>query len=460
MSQRQEENGVLTWVLIGAICFGVIGAMVWITGSHFIVFHTLPIFKAIGSIWRLFPDAIGATPYADLNALYPAYRFTANKVSFGDWLSYANLALQPYSYLFAIVAVGLFFRQIKSLKAKRVNDRLSPTELAHHMMGVFSEIAPVVAIQEKLVANKLSKWARQVFPEEFIKKAKYQGKTVLVPDPEAERTDGDRGLMLDEVRFNGFLTETKVYTHNGMQLLRSYYLGRQIVDLVKDGKALKQGKKVMFADRFSDVGKAVFAILAPYAFGAKAGREQSRKVIDALNRSAYGTPQGEANLAVPEVTASFEQWRNHPMVARLARIHHWEHTYLFVLLVQARRSGKIGTWSFVWLKPMDRIMFYVLNTCGRKTPHSEAGLAFSQVQFEQLAAKNGYAPIRKDGRPSIFTRKVIKAFEEEWQAWRNGDEDNENWWQDESLLTPDDNSALLAALSDMNSAPPVPATAN
>jgi hypothetical protein len=105
-------------------------------------------------------------------------------------------------------------------------------------------------------------------------------------------------------------------------------------------------------------------------------------------------------------------------------------------------------------------MFYVLNTCGRKTPHSEAGLAFSQVQFEQLAAKNGYAPIRKDGRPSIFTRKVIKAFEDEWQAWRNGDEDNENWWQDESLLTPDDNSALLAALSDMNSAPPVPATAN
>lgn len=455
MSQREPENGVITWFLIGLICFGVIGIMIWITGSHAIVFYTAPVLRSMGSIWSLFPDAIAGTAANDIKVLYYVSRRDAAETSFGDWMSFVNLALTPYTYFFAVIAALLFLRQMKSMKSKRLNERLSPGELAGHMMGVFSEIAPVVAIQEKLVANKLPKWSRQVFPEEFIKKARYQGKKVLLPDPDAERTDGDRGLLLDESRITGALTETRKYKHQGVTLLRNHFLGRQIVDVIKDSKAAKD-KKVVFVDRFSDVGKAIFAILAPYAFGAKKGRDQSRRVIDALNYSAYGTPEGEANLSVPEVAESFNQWRDHPMAARLAKVHHWEHTYLFALLEQARRSGKIGTWSFIWLKPMNRIMFYVLNSCGRKTPHSEAALAFSQFQFEQRVVREGFIPITPDGKPRIYTRSVVTSLQEEWEAWRKGDDDNENWWQDESLLDISDNAALMSALNAMNNSPSVP----
>lgn len=453
MSDR-NQTGVASWILLGLGCFSIMGMMAWVVGSHAIVFYTAPVFKAAGAVWKIIPTFIAGTAAMDVEVTYQVFRRSPGYVGFGDWLSFVNLCLSPYTYIFAVVAVWLFARQTKAVKSKRLTDRLGPAELAFSMMSVFSDIAPVVAIQEKLVARKLRAWKRQTFPEEFIKQLRYQGKRVLLPDPEAERTDGDRGLMLDESRLIGALRATKPYKHNGVTLRFSHHLGRQIVDLIQDTAAAKANSPVVHPDRLSDVGKAIFAILAPYAFGAKKGRDQSAQVKDALNYSAYGTPQGTANLSVPEVKKSFEQWRNHPLALKLARVHHWEYTYLYALLEQARRSGKIGTWSFIWLKPMNRVLYYVLNTCGRKTPHSEAALAFSQVQYERGVVKKGRLAITPSGEPYIFVDRVVKSLDEAWSSWRHGDDDLDNWWQVEEPA--DINTALLQDLAAMGAQPQLP----
>lgn len=458
--QDKEENGPLTWTLLGLFCFALMWAMLWIVASHYIVFYSAPVMRFLGQIWHIVPYPLGTTQLVDIEASYRLYRLDAGNVGMIDWFTFVNLALLPYSYLFFCVASGLFYRQIKSIKSKKLNERLGPADLARHMMQTFSDIAPVVAIQESLVSNKLEKWNRQVFPEEFLKTIRYQGKSVLLTDPDAKRTDGDRGLMLDETRLAGALRITRTYKHGGQTLLSSRYLGRQIADVVNDAKLMKSGKKVVIADRLSDTGKAIFAILAPYAYGAKKGREQSRAVVDALNFSAYGTPEGQANLSLDIVQQSFSQWRDHPMAVRLSRVHHWEFTFLFALLEQARKSGKIGTWSFIWLKPMNRVMFYVLNTCGRKTPHSEAALAFSQMQFEAAAVNRGLLPITADGKPFIYVDQVIKALNEEWEFWRKGDDDNDGWWQSGGLTELETNHDLVAALADLNVMPPLPPSLN
>src|SRR5690606_764328 len=136
----------------------------------------------------------------------------------------------------------------------------------------------------------------------------------------------------------------------------------------------------------------------------KKGKQESQTVIDALNLSAYGSPDGAANVSVPAAQTSFERWRDHKLAQRLARIYHWEHTFLYALLEYAQKSGKIGTWSFIWLKPMDRVMFYCLNTVGRKTPHAESALCFSQHQFERRCAKMAWLPLKNDYSPRIFSK--------------------------------------------------------
>jgi len=432
---QQQSDGILTWILVGCACIGIMGILLWIVGSHMIVYYFTPIIDALAFPWRWMPSSIAEQQVAQLDFNYVLFRRHPAHISFPDWLAYVNLGLKPWVLVFAVVAAWLFRRQVRYIKMGRMNEKMTPESLAMQMMRVFTDIAPVVKLQKDLVANRLSKWKRQVFPYEFIQKARHQGKSVLVRDNERG------GLKIDNGRLDGYLRTTKKYKQDGITLMRSRFLGRQIVDLVNDIK-----KPPVFPDRLSDAGKAIFAILAPYAFNANKGKVQSKDVADALNLSAYGSTQGMANLALPLVQKSFDEWRNNPLAKKIAKIHHWEHTYLFALLEHAQRSGKIGTWNFIWLKPTDRIMFYVLNSVGRKTPHSEAALAFSQYQFEKQAAKTGRLPVTPQGKPVIFTERVLDALTEEWEFWRTAEDNDDDWWKKEEAIDWEQNDILLKEL--------------
>src|SRR5690606_4883739 len=145
---------------------------------------------------------------------------------------------------------------------------------------------PVAAIQKELVDDALPGWRRQTFPHELLMAARINKKRVIKADN-----------TIDPVLLSQYLTQyrwKKVKVNGKPQRMRvSKYLGRQIVDLALDTK----DKKVVFPDRLSDPGKAVFAILAPYAFGGNDGKRQSKATLDALNMSAYGPKTGSANLA-------------------------------------------------------------------------------------------------------------------------------------------------------------------
>ena len=447
MSQQgKSEDGLLTWVGLGLFVFTVMGLMLWFVASNKIVYYFTPMMDFLASPWRLIPKFLAGTINADLDLNYKLFRHYPNRVSMMDWIDYVNMALRPLSLVLIGLMIWLFRRQCRKVKDQHINRKMTPSELAKDMMRVFPDIAPVVCIQEKLVANALPKWSRQVFPEELVRKAKYQGKPILVPDTERDQ------MVVDEDRLKGYLEEIKYWKFAGAKLLVSRHLGRQIVDIRQDSK----NKDVVFVDRLSDSGKAIFAILAPYAFGSGAGKKESSVVSAALNMSAYGSSEGMANLSIKEAQDSFNKWRVHPLAKKMAKIHHWENTYLYALLEHARRAGKIGTWSFIWLKPTNRVLYYVLNTAGRKTPHSEAGLAFSQLQFEERTARAGRMPIDANGRPVIYSKRVVDALVEEWEFWLAGGEDSEDWWQEDDLLNWESNPALMSDLTTASTAPYVP----
>jgi len=447
MAQQQSRpDGVGTWLLIAAGCVGIFGALIWLMLSHMIVYYFTPVFDKLGFLWRILPFGLGSSQTAQMDFNYVLFRRHPAHIPFMDWVRYINLTLKPWVFVFIPFATWMFVRQSKYIKKGRLNEKMTPESLATQMMQVFTDIAPVVKLQKDLVADKLSRWRRQVFPHEFIEKARYQGKKVLVRDPKRG------GLKVDAGRLDGYLRTVKPYRHGKLSLIHSKFLGRQIVDLRNDAKVLPA-----FPDRLSDAGKAIFAILAPYAFNSGKEKEQSKRVADALNLSAYGAPQGMPNLSLPVVAESFEQWRNYALAKKIAKIHHWENTYLFALLEHAQRSGKIGTWNFIWLKPTDRILFYVLNSVGRKTPHSEAALAFSQHQFEHRAAKMGRLPVTPDIKPVIFTSNVVHSFINEWEFWRTAEDDNNDWWKEEGLLDWDQNELLMQALGINTEMPPTDA---
>lgn len=66
----------------------------------------------------------------------------------------------------------------------------------------------------------------------------------------------------------------------------------------------------------------------------------------------------------------------------------WANTMMIDLLERAREYGGILiTADFIWLKPVDRQLFYVLNSTGRKTVQVEAAGAFAHYYAEMVLDK-------------------------------------------------------------------------
>lgn len=442
MSQRHGGEGdesVISWVLLLIGSVAIMATFVWLVTSNYIVYYLSPVFEFLATPYKWLPSSIAGTAVNDVAVQHHLNRWYPDDTNMLHWLGYINLTLRPAAVLFFVIVVFLTISVVRKGNGKDLRRIPSPPELARQLSLEFSETAPVIAIQEQLVKDKLPGWRKQTSPYDLLTKARYQKRSVLV---EQVNDRGETVLMLDKKRLHGYFSQVKRYRHNGVALRESHWLGRQIVDLKQDSK----NPSVVYMDRLSDVGKAIFSILAPHAFGAKAGRVASAEVKDALNYSAYGSPTGEANLALPIVQKTFNEWRNHDMVRKLARIHHWEYTFLASLLALAGRTGKIGTFQFIWLKPMNRCLFYVLNTVGRATPHPEATLAFSQQQYEEICARRGFLPLTKDTyEPIIFTEKTIESFEEMWEKWLDSEDDDDDWWTEGDNASPE----LLSQLSSL-----------
>ncbi|WP_342051309.1 MULTISPECIES: secretion/conjugation apparatus DotM-related subunit [unclassified Cupriavidus] len=463
-TSKREEDSVLAWTLLILGVVALFVGMIWLVGSHLVVYYFTPVLDVLAAPYRWLPrSAVGTIP-ADLDATLILYRAYPNRIALLDWLGYCNVALRPAAVAFLGVAALLFFRQVRKVERSRLNKKMSPERLAEDMITVFTDIAPVVKIQKALIDDRLPGWRRQTFPDEFLRQARVGGKPVLVMDEASERLDDpnadrDSQLIVHPERLDQHLQADRIIQVGDERLLQKRYLGRQIVNLMRDMKS--KPEDVVFPDRLSDAGKVIFAIMAPYAFGGPAGRAESRRLYDALNLSAFGSPTGMANLSIPLAAETFEKWRAHPLARNLAKIHHWEYTFLFGLLKQARRNGKFGPWSFIWIKPTDRVMFYVLDSEGRETPHTEGAMSFSQSEFELRCARLGYLPIRRRDDNTfehiVLSKYVHQGLTEEWEAWRSGADENEDWWQKNDVWR-SSNSAILDAFASINAAPPPPPT--
>lgn len=104
-------------------------------------------------------------------------------------------------------------------------------------------------------------------------------------------------------------------------------------------------------------------------------------------------------------------------VRRFLRRHAWLNVAMLAVLLHARRRGTLITPDFIWLRPVDRTLFYTLNSAGRQninhaTPFPEACGVFAHYFVEDTL---GAAVID----PDIETARVgleADLIEEGWLA--------------------------------------------
>jgi hypothetical protein len=416
------ESQLIQMVLGMGLVVLILGGALWFTGSNRIVYYWTPIFKAFGWLYNLVPG--GGEAWGRVSYLHDAFRARPKDVPLVEFMRFADLALLPLVVLTGIVmasaVVWTFTRRANQLARKP-----NPEALTQILSRRFSGVVPVMHLGSQLIMDKLPKWRRQVWPEEVLMKHKINGKPMLT----------DNKVNLDQIRLY-FQGEPKLI--KGTNRLRSHMLGIQLVSISHD-----RGKKVVYPDRMSPAGKVMYALLVAHAFGGKEGKADYERAMNELNYSCTGHPEGLPNLTVAQWI--FDKYRTHERAANLFAVHHWEYTYLYALFFMAKRQGKVTHRQWIWLKPQDRILFYVLNTVLRKVPHTESAAVWCQYDFERKAARAGLVPVSSQGHPQIVVQPAEEAMVEAWNHYVNGtDDDEDKWWAEGQIWRRANNVKLQA----------------
>jgi len=142
--------------------------------------------------------------------------------------------------------------------------------------------------------------------------------------------------------------------------------------------------------------------------------------------SAIMKDKDESNLALSLINQSYDgkgidhapgaklakKYLKDPLIQDLISRHHFKSTLLYAMLQRARESsGVLPSSNFLWLKPLSRHTWYILNNVGRKVAWSDACAVFGHFNAEVLYQKKIEKPFidkSVEGLIKVTRDRVIK----------------------------------------------------
>ena len=150
------------------------------------------------------------------------------------------------------------------------------------------------------------------------------------------------------------------------------------------------GKSFEGYEGFSPCRRALAVAFLAYANGDKKG---CVSMLDMVS-SSYNEIDGNADCPVLTDSA-FEKrlkktWARHKDVLSeksMATHAAYELPWFMALLYRARQKGVLAGSQFLWLRPMDRPLWYALNQCGGRAAWAEGFAAWAHYMAEEQEGK-------------------------------------------------------------------------
>lgn len=163
-----------------------------------------------------------------------------------------------------------------------------------------------------------------------------------------------------------------------------------------------------------------FDALNPYTkalaavFIAKINRDRdgATKLLKILSESA-----AKGRLDVTLVPDLLNKHKNTPLIQEIVGQHAYIMTVMASLMERARDDGVLASADFLWLKPVDRRLWYILNNIGRQTAFVEVGGIFAHWMAEKTLAQKSLSPMIEEAVKALeLAIKEIKLTPKEWGA--------------------------------------------
>jgi intracellular multiplication protein IcmP len=156
------------------------------------------------------------------------------------------------------------------------------------------------------------------------------------------------------------------------------------------------------------------ALLVIFVSHAERNHDVSKKLI---NQIAASAATGKLNFT--GVRESLAKYRNSELLAWLDKRHAYVGSYMATLLEISRCDGVMATADFIWLKPLDRRMWYILNSVGRQTPVTEIAGLFAHWIAEKKLKRPLRAPMVKSAVTGLETAVSEILFVSDDEKWHS-----------------------------------------
>lgn len=177
--------------------------------------------------------------------------------------------------------------------------------------------------------------------------------------------------------------------YNGLSSIESKALGQCafVKSQAKNVLRHQLGERFTSFINLSPVRKTIVYAFVQYALGNK---KHCMEILDAVSVS-YREKDGKAYnplLADADFIANLNkldgEWKGFSSNPAIARHLAFELPLIMAILNEARKKGVLASSQFLWLRPMDRPLWYALNQCGGRAAWPEGLAAWAHYQAEEL----------------------------------------------------------------------------
>lgn len=130
------------------------------------------------------------------------------------------------------------------------------------------------------------------------------------------------------------------------------------------------------------------ALAAVFMARMNRDRPGALAILEAIDKS---TTEGKPDFTV--ATATLRKFQNEKAVQEIASRHAYLLTFMASLLAAARLDGVVASSEFLWLKLVDRRLWYMLNCTGRQTPFAEVAGPFAHWKAERSMGRRSLVPM-------------------------------------------------------------------
>ena len=349
MAQQQQQSGsdngmAPVWIII--LLF-ITGFLIWKFGHEYIVSAVFQI-----NVWQAKLVNLFINNQALTNQIYLMQTLDPSTVDWGQLVqmtgNVGDFMRYPVVLVLIVLAIILYKSNI-TLKFRRAHDMKS---LRAQEQFNWPAIMPI--IKEDLVSQDVNTgpWAMAMTPMEFARKYKLLRKDDAILDNPIPGQEMTAGIRRGDAK--------RVFT-------------------------LQLGP---YWDGFERLTPQAYALAAVFIARMNRDRDAANNILKVLD-ATFVSGKPDFSVAKPVI----KKYQNAENVQEIISKHAYMLTVLASLLEGARDDGVVPSSEFLWLKPVDRRLWYMLNCVGRQTPYAEVGGPFAHWRAEKEMGRRSLVPM-------------------------------------------------------------------